>query len=121
MFKSNGRNQRVDRGEGDTFRARPAKDGRRLGVGRKPARLEHLPLREVALDLGDIAGETLQDFGDDNPGKRKGLCFGDHAAQFGGSRTGRRAEKIDLDGTVDQDQTRFLREALTSPFQMPVP
>jgi hypothetical protein len=32
-----------------------------------------------------------------------------------------RTEEIDPDGSVDQYQTRFLREAFKSPFQIPLP
>jgi hypothetical protein len=36
-------------------------------------------------------------------------------------QSGRRSEEINPDGAVHQYQTRFLRDALRSPFQTPVP
>ncbi len=55
------------------------------------------------------------------PASANRLCVGDHTAQFGSGRSRGRAEKINPDGTIHQDQTRFLRMALKSPFQMPLP
>lgn len=69
----------------------------------------------------DVAGESLQNFGDDDSRGGKRLRLGDHPVQFSASTTGRGAEEIDPDRAIHQDQTRFLREPFKSPFQIPLP
>ena len=69
----------------------------------------------------NVTLETLQNLRDDHSSERNGFCVGDHTAQLGSGGGRRRAEKINPNGTIHQDQTRFFRMALASPFQMPLP
>src|ERR1700730_14815343 len=88
IFQCNGCDQRIDSCQHDAFRAGEAKDDRSLTIRRESARLEHFPLREVALYRADVAGESLQNFGGDDSRGGKRLRLGDHPAQFSASTTG---------------------------------
>jgi hypothetical protein len=72
-------------------------------------------------DTAYIACQALKDFGDDHAYERKGLSVDDHSPQLASGAARRGTEKIDPHRTIDQGQLRFLRMALASPFQIPVP
>jgi hypothetical protein len=63
----------------------------------------------------------LQDLRHDNSSEREWLDFINHSSQFTSRASRRRTEKINPDGSVYQDQTRFFRIRLRSPFQIPLP
>ena len=69
----------------------------------------------------NISSETLQDLHDDNASQGKGFGFLNHSPQFITRAAGRGTEKIDPDGSVNQDHARFRRKRLRSPFQIPLP
>ena len=121
MLKSYGGYQGIDGCETDA--PRPSQPGNRGGltVGGKTARLEHLPQGKIALDAIDISPKPLQDLRHNNSSDREGLDFINHPTQFTSSAAGRRAKKINPDGSIHQDQARFLRIRLRSPFQIPLP
>ncbi len=121
MFQCNRCDQSVDGRKGDTLRTRGPKDARCFSICRKSLRFEHVPLRQILLQATNVTLKALQNLRDDHSCECKRLCVGDHTAQFGSGRSRGRAEKINPDGTIHQDQTRFLRRALKSPFQMPLP
>jgi hypothetical protein len=121
MFQSNSRDQSVDCGEGNSSSSRCSVDSSRLSVGLKTTRLEELPLRQILLNRPRAPNEPLQNLGNDDAGKSERLAFLDQAAQFGAAASRSRAEEIYPDGTIDQDQMRFLRDALRSPLQTPFP
>jgi hypothetical protein len=54
--------------------------------------------------LLDIPLEPLQDFHYDDSSEGEWFDFLDHAPQFAAPGAGRSAEKIDPDGSVDEDQ-----------------
>src|ERR1700730_11524661 len=105
---SNRCDQSIDGRNRNAFRSRSTKNGRCFSIRRKSPRFEHVPLRQIVLEATDVTLETLQNFRDHNSSEGEGLSIGDHAAQFGACKGRGRAEKIDPNRTVDQNQTRFL-------------
>jgi hypothetical protein len=73
------------------------------------------------LDSADVAREAPENLRDDHTRERKRLRVIYHASQFTAGRTGRGAEKIDPDGSIHQNETRFLRPDFDPPFQIPLP
>jgi mRNA interferase HigB len=96
--------QRVDCRDRDAFGTGRSKNHGRFPISAEPHWFEHLPLREIVLDPTHITLETLQNFRDDYTCQLKGLCLGNHASQFDTCTGGRRTQKIDPHGTIDQDQ-----------------
>ena len=72
-------------------------------------------------DLSGVTNETLQNFGDDDASESDRLVFGNHATQFSTCRTRAGTEEINPNGAIDENQTRFLRAALSLPDHMPLP
>jgi hypothetical protein len=66
VLESDGCDQRVNRRQRDPLCAPLAKDGGGIPVRRESTRLQHFPLREVALHLADVPGQTLQNLCDDD-------------------------------------------------------
>ena len=112
MIKGNGSNEGINGGERESFRAPEAKNSSRLAVGGEAKGFEHFPLRKMTLNLVDVTPEALQDLGHYNTRERKGFCIGNHSAQFSPGTTAGRAEEVDPNRGIDQDQMRFLRAAL---------
>jgi hypothetical protein len=121
VIHGDGGNQSVYRGQTDALGTSETKDDGRVAIRGKPLRLENVPHGKVALDFGDPTGQALQDLGYDYSCNRERLGIGYHAAEFFAGATGAWAEKIDPNGAIDQNQTRFLRAAFKSPFQIPLP
>lgn len=121
MFKCSGGNQCIDRGERNAFRAGCPIDRGRFPIGCEPCRLEHVPLRQKLLNPTGIPSETLQDLGNYDSSKREGFTLVNHAPEFRARAPGRRAKEVHPDGAIDEDQSRFLRDAFRSPFQIPAP
>ena len=121
MLQSDGGDKRIHGRHCHSFRAGRAKDGSGFAVSGKPAGFEHVPLGKVPFHPADVSSEALQNFSDHDSREGQWLGLRDHAAQLGARGAGRGAEKIDPHGTIRQYQTRFLRAAFRSPFQMPLP
>src|SRR6266436_4826053 len=120
-MQGDGGNQRVDRGQTDALGTREPENSRRFTIRGESSGLEEVPHGKIALDLADVASQALQDFGDDDSGDCERLGVGNHAAEFIAGAAWEGTEKIDPDRTVDQNQTRSLRVAFKSPFQIPLP
>jgi hypothetical protein len=88
MFQSYRRDQRINGRKCETFRASQAEQCRRLAIRPESARFEHFPLTEMVLDLRNVAGESLQHFGDDDSRGGKRLRLSDHPTQFSAGPTG---------------------------------
>lgn len=88
MFQSYRRDQRIKGRQCETLRASQAEQRRSLAIRPESARFEHFPLTEVVVYLRNVAGESLQHFGDDDSRGGKRLRLGDHPTQFGASPTG---------------------------------
>ena len=67
-----------------------------------------------------ISSQALKDlcYYDTREGER--FDFVNHSPQFVATYAGSRAEEIDPDGSIDQNQERFRRMRLMSPFQIPL-
>src|SRR5215467_16382477 len=112
MIKGNGSNERVDRGQRESFCAAGTENSGSFPVRRETHRLEHFPLGKMMLDLIEIAPEALQDLAHNYARKGERLCIGYHPAQLSSSATRRRTEEVDPNRGIDQNQTRFLRANL---------
>src|SRR5208282_4343610 len=113
--------QSVHGGERQATLASLAKDAGCNRIGGEPARLDQRPACQKPRDLGHIAFEALQNLGHDHAREHERGSRADQTLQLVARASAIRVEKVDPDGTVDQDQTRFLRMAFKSPRQMPLP
>jgi len=78
-------------------------------------------LGKKTLYNASVSGQALEDLGCDDAGQGEGLAFVDHPPQLPARAAGRGTKEVHPDGAVHQNQTRFLRDAARSPFQMPLP
>lgn len=121
MFESNGCDQGIYRGERNAFSARGPVDRGRFPIGCESPGLEQIPLRQKLLNPAGIPGEALQDLGYDHSSKYERFAVGNKPPEFRTPVPGRRTKEVHPDRAIDQNQLRFLREALRSPRQIPVP
>jgi hypothetical protein len=121
VIDGNGGNQGIDGGQANTPGTGETKDDSGVAIRGKTHRIENVPHGKIAFDFGDATGQALQDLGYDHSGNRERLGIGYHAAKFFAGASGDWAEKIDPDGAIDQNQSRFLRAAFKFPFQIPLP
>jgi len=121
MLQSDSRDEYIDRCEAHPLGPSQAKNRCCFPVCTKAAGLQQVPLGKVVFDTAYIPCQPLKDFCDHHPCERKGLSVADHSPQLASGAARGGTEKIDPHRTIHQDQLRFLRMALTSPFQIPVP
>lgn len=69
----------------------------------------------------DVSPKSLKNFGHDDASEGERFDFINHPPQFAARAAGRQAEKLNPDGSVNQNQERFRRIRLWSPFQTPLP
>ena len=113
--------QSVLGGERQAALASLTKDAGCGHIAGEPARLDQRPACQKPRDLGHIAFEALQNLGHDHAREHEPSARADQTLQLVTRASAIRVEKINPDGTVDQDQTRSLRMAFKSPRQMPLP